>query len=276
MATDESNQRPSNENLETNSGTNSARSAGTSGDGGNSGAVFDEFLDNAGHELRTPITALKAQIQLIQRRWSKIDVDANDRAAVGRMLYHVDRLNYHLQVFLDAAHITKGNLDLLPAGDPFDLVHTVDRMARSYRAGNPSTVFSVTGPDDDEEIANNWDLLRVETILSVLLANAVRYGQGKPITLAVTRQDGRARVEVSDEGIGVPPEDRERIFEPYVRGSNATGKGVGLGLSVARALAQALGGDLGMEPRPEGGSTFWLHIPLSHYRTLRDIATGAK
>lgn len=235
-------------------------------------AVFDEFLDNAGHELRTPITALKGQIQLMQRRWMQADVDARDRETLGRMLYQVERLNYHLQVFLDAAHITKGNLDLMPSESAFDLPHMVERMTRTYRAGHPSLSISLRVPEDDEELVNNWDLLRVETILSVLLANAVRYGASHPITITVTREDDAARIAVSDEGIGVPPEDRERIFEPYMRGSNATGKGVGLGLSVARALARAHGGEVGVTPREEGGSTFWLRLPLTHYQTLRDMA----
>ena len=96
-----------------------------------------------------------------------------------------------------------------------------------------------------------------------LLANAVRYGpEGQPITISVEDAPPDLRVRVADRGPGVPPDLRDRIFEPFERFDPNSGLGTGLGLPVSRRLAEVLGGRLMVEDTPGGGATFVLVLPM--------------
>jgi two-component system sensor histidine kinase KdpD len=107
------------------------------------------------------------------------------------------------------------------------------------------------------------DPVRFNQILVNLLSNAVRHGpQGQPIMIQVEAAGPDVRVRVIDRGLGVPPDVRERIFEPFERFDPHSGLGTGLGLPVSRRLAKVLGGRLSVEDTPGGGATFVLMIPM--------------
>jgi signal transduction histidine kinase len=94
-----------------------------------------------------------------------------------------------------------------------------------------------------------------------LLSNAVKYGEGKPVHVRVLREGAGAAVEVTDSGPGIPAADLSRIFDDFVRLDDATGQGTGLGLPIARRLAQLLGGSLEVSSALGEGSTFRLVLP---------------
>lgn len=233
---------------------------------------LEEFLDLAGHELRIPITALKGQLQLMQRRWRKQGASPEQLSDLDRMLYYTERLNSMLQVMLDAFHAAEGDLQLLPAEAEYDLG---DLIARLLTTGSASHAIHFPRPTDEPPIMGNWDRTRIETVVSILLANAIKYDPSGEITVTLTREGSQARIEVSDRGVGVPAKERARIFAPYTHGSNVENAGMGLGLYVAREIVRAHGGQIGVKPRKDGGSVFWFTLPLARIVTLSERAAQA-
>jgi signal transduction histidine kinase len=121
----------------------------------------------------------------------------------------------------------------------------------------------------DTPVFGRWDRLRVEQIVSNLIANAAKYGAGRPIDVRVFGDDGRARIEVADHGIGIPREEQARIFDRFERGVSAWNYGgLGLGLFIARQLVQALGGSVAVQSEPGAGAVFTVELPMEGPRPL--------
>jgi signal transduction histidine kinase len=105
------------------------------------------------------------------------------------------------------------------------------------------------------------DARRIRQILLNLLTNAVKFGHGRPVDVRVGRENGRVQVEVHDRGPGIAPEDVPRIFEDFVQLGDHPATGTGLGLPIARRLAEMLGGALEVDSTPGAGSVFRLYLP---------------
>jgi signal transduction histidine kinase len=222
-----------------------------------SGAT-DEFLDLAGHELRSPITALKGHVQLLQRRLRRQAGRETDLADLDKVMFQVERLTHELDTYLEAVHIERGRFELIPAG--CDLVAITERLVELYARGVVS--HGIHLETAERELAGQWDRHRLQLAVACLLSNAVKYSRGGEVVVRLTREGALARVEISDRGIGVPPADRQQIFTAYVRGSNAENAGAGLGLFVAREIVRASKGRIGVRGRRGGGSVFWFTLPL--------------
>jgi len=219
--------------------------------------ALDEFIDIAGHELRIPITAMKGQVQLMQRRLRKDAGRERDLADLDKIAYQIERLNQELDVYLAAAHITKRRLEIHP--EPGDLVAIVERVAAIYARG--SAAHTVRFESAEGSIAGEWDRRRIEQVLGVLIGNALKYSPAGEVVVRIAGGEGAARIEVADRGVGVPTGERTKIFEAYTQGSNVENGGVGLGLYVARAIMRKHAGRLGVRARPGGGSVFWIELP---------------
>lgn len=249
--------------------TRPKRSAGAQKQQARDGFSLDDFLDLAGHELRIPITALKGQLQLLQRRLRKQEGRATELAELDRMLYQVERLNHQLGVFLDTTHISQKRMQLLPG--MCDLVPLAQRVSALYAVGAPGhEVHLEVAPDAlAQGLVGHWDRLRVEAALGELLGNALKYSPEGEIVVRLSRENGQARVEVEDAGMGVPAADRARIFQPYAHAANAENAGVGLGLYATRAAIRKMGGKIGVRSRRGGkGSVFWFTLPLAELEPL--------
>lgn len=218
----------------------------------------DEFLDIAGHELRSPITALKGHAQLLQRRLRKQEGREDDLAEVSKMVYQIERISHQLDVYLSAFHISRDKFAILPTET--DLVAAIRRVVSIFAAG--CTGHTIRFESSDEHVMGVWDRKRIEAIISALLNNAIKFSPGGEITVCISRTGDAARVEVSDHGIGVPASERNAIFQPYVHGSNAENAGAGLGLHVAREAVRRQHGHIGVRARPGGGSVFWFTLPF--------------
>lgn len=213
------------------------------------------FLADAAHELRTPVAGISALAQSLQRdaeqrpdrvgRWSELLVGESARASrlVGDMLDSVRAEN--------TSELALADTDLA------DVVRrTVDRAALLY----PQVRFEVDGP---QPVPVRVDVGRVEQIVSNVLDNAARFTPAGGSVRVTTGADSQAFVTVDDEGPGVAEADRERIFERLVRLNSARDRssgGVGLGLSIARTLARAHGGELVCAAGPTG-ARFRLTLP---------------
>jgi signal transduction histidine kinase len=114
-------------------------------------------------------------------------------------------------------------------------------------------------------VVGYWDRSRLNQVVSNLVANAFKYGQGRPVIVRVAGNNERdwARLEVTDNGPGIAPELHGRIFEPFKR-AVATGQqdGLGLGLYIVRSIVQQMGGAVHVESRPGSGATFVVELPL--------------
>ncbi len=217
----------------------------------------DLLLDIAAHELRTPITSLKGHIQLLQRRFRKQPDRESDLAELRKMVYQVERINHFIDIFLGVTHLTQDRYEIHPT--VFDMTADARRIVEMINAGSSAPEVTL---DATETIIGEWDRRHISEALLALLMNAIKFSPDEGVLLRLRGTDGIVRVEVCDRGPGVPEDERQSIFEPYVTGSNVENSGAGLGLYVAREAVTRHAGRIGMLPRPGGGSIFWFEIPL--------------
>ena len=218
----------------------------------------DRLLDIAAHELRTPITALKGHIQLLQRRMRDQPERDSDMKELRKMFYQVERLNHYIDIFLGVTHLSQDRFEMHPT--VYDLTADAQRVVETLNAGSSAPPIEF---DANEHVIGEWDRRHVNEILLALLTNALKYSPGGGIILRLRHKNGGVHVEVYDRGPGIPQGDRQRIFEPYATASNTENSGAGLGLYVAGEAVKRHSGRIGVRPRPGGGSVFWFEMPLS-------------
>lgn len=219
----------------------------------------DDVLDIAAHELRTPITALKGHVQLLQRRIRRHGGREQELAEINKMMYQIERMNHQLDIYLAASHLARKKFAVLP--DEADLTATIRRTFDVYVKGTTGRQLTLIEPD--RSVLGVWDRRRIDQAYTALLTNAVKFSpEASEIETRIIRGSGTVRIEVSDRGMGVPVEERKHIFAPYARGSNVENTGPGLGLYIAREAVRRQGGRIGMRARPGGGSIFWISLPL--------------
>jgi two-component system OmpR family sensor kinase len=219
------------------------------------------FVADASHELRTPLMSVRGYADLFQYAAANAPEErdkhlARLRAEAARMGVLLDDLL--LLARLDAAEV---ETPLRPA--EADLVKLVEHAADAFRASHPDHPLTVTpGP---EELRLPLDPQRIRQVLDNLLTNAaVHTPAGTAVSVGVRVTDGRALVRVADAGPGIPPEDRERVFDRFYRVDKARSRdrgGSGLGLAVAGSLVQAHGGTIELTGEP-GATVFTVALPL--------------
>jgi signal transduction histidine kinase len=218
------------------------------------------FLAGVAHDLRNPLGALKLSANLLTRG-ATLPPEEKVRQTLTRIVSQVEHLNRMVDDLLDRTRIEAGHLELrLEACDLRGLVSDVVEL---HRPASPRHEFELTVPP--EPVPIRCDATRLGQVLTNLVSNAVKYSpEGGRIRIRLEREGARAVLAVSDEGIGIAEEDRQRIFEPFKRSKapRADIPGVGLGLSVARQLVLAHGGDIEVESRLGEGSTFRVRLPL--------------
>jgi PAS domain S-box-containing protein len=223
----------------------------------------DEFLHIASHELRTPLTSLRLQLESLRGALGRAEVLPRERlhAKAESALRASERLGTLVDELLDVSRIAEGAVVVAPEeGDLVAAVREVaERMAPdAARAGSEVHVLA------PEALRARFDPARLEQALTHLVANALKYGAGKPVDLVVQRQGAAARLLVRDRGIGIDPAERERIFGRFERAvSSRHYGGLGLGLFVARRLVEAHGGTIAVDSSPGEGSTFAIELPLA-------------
>jgi signal transduction histidine kinase len=167
-----------------------------------------------------------------------------------------------LDDMLDVSRARTGNLAIVLA--PFDLAASATAVVDAIQdlARNQGVAVTLAAP---ETLPCVGDEFRIEQVITNLLTNALRYGQGKPVavTVGVREQEPEAFISVRDQGMGIAPQDQERIFEQFERTEGAAQvAGLGLGLYIARQIAQAHQGRLEVRSAPGEGAEFILSLPL--------------
>ncbi len=229
----------------------------------------DEFLSLVTHELKTPLTPLKSVAQLIRMRIKRaragerdLDLDALERnvAIIERQADRMDRIVTDL---LEVSRIGRGRFELQP--EPMDLAAVVHEVANRWSEVAAEDGRHRLEVDVPESLPITGDARRIEQVVANLLANAVKYSpRGGTVSVRIEERPDEVAVVVSDEGIGLTPEDLEVIGkEPFVRSKRATGfAGVGVGLYLSRLVAEGHGGRLAFSSEGEDkGTTARLILP---------------
>ncbi len=224
--------------------------------------IRDAFLAVAGHELRTPITALGLQLQsLAGALESGTFAQQFDRwkERVNKTVRHVGRLDRLVNELLDVSRISSGRHVL--DREEVDLAALAAEIVERHadEAARRSSPLVVTHSGDTR---GNWDRARLDQILTNLVENALKYGEGKPIELRVAGEDASVRLSIHDQGIGIELSAQARIFGRFERAvSERHYAGFGLGLWIVRELVEAHGGAVSFESAPRVGSTFTVVLP---------------
>jgi PAS domain S-box-containing protein len=224
----------------------------------------DDFLSIASHELRTPLTTLRLEIESLRR---SLVLRPETALSNGQLARNVEvagtqttRLVALVENLLDVSRLASGRLEI--ATSEFDLSDLVSEVVGRLRPA----LDAARCPIELVELTSTvgvWDRLRLEQVINNLLSNAIKYGAGNPIQVRVTRGLVYARLEVRDHGIGVAPEDQDRIFQRFERAASGMHYGgFGLGLWISREIVMAQGGAIELESTPGKGSTFTVTLPL--------------
>jgi PAS domain S-box-containing protein len=223
-----------------------------------------QFLNNAAHELGTPLTPIRLQIHLLRSRVRAPGRDLNEVKAVDILDRNFERLGRLVKDLLDSARLQAESMKLHRA--PVDLRDIIYASVETYLA--PSVEAGV-----DLEVGElpplpvECDTSRISQVLDNLLSNAVKFTpSGHHVRVNATIRDGMARISVQDDGNGMKPEDLSRLFKPFTQVHDTMKVikgGTGLGLYISQGLVQAHGGLIHAESAGLGkGSTFWFELPL--------------
>lgn len=219
-------------------------------------AARDEFLSIASHELKTPLTSLILHADAL-RAATRRGAPEQLAGRADLIRRSADRLARLVSSLLDISRIGAGRLDL--EREQTDLAEVVrevaDRFAEEARKAGSDVRVEAT------PAVGSWDRLRVDQVVTNLLANALKYGAGAPVDVRVRAEGGRAVLTVRDRGIGISEEDQRRIFQRFERAvSQRNYGGFGLGLWIVRQIVEAQGGTVRVESAPGRGSTFTVEL----------------
>jgi PAS domain S-box-containing protein len=219
----------------------------------------DEFLSVASHELRTPVTALQLQLQLLHRAAQRSLVAPQLlEGKVDALERQTRRIALLVNELLDVSRMRLGRLEL--RYEVLDLGEVARQVAEHLREEMLRSGSALQL--DVQPVEGRWDRLRVEQVVTNLLENASKFGEGKPILLSVEADERWARLRVEDRGMGIPTEYHGRVFERFERAVSAEHfGGLGLGLYVARHIVEAHGGRIRVASAPGEGATFTVELP---------------
>jgi signal transduction histidine kinase len=216
-----------------------------------------ELISIVSHELRTPLASVLGFTSLLLQRDFE---DAERRRYLGIIDAQSRRLAELLNDFLDAQRVEEGRLEM--SFEPLDLASLLREQAQLF-AGQ-SDAHEIRLDLDNEPFLIVGDRDRLGQVLANLLSNAIKYSpDGGVVELSGERENGLVRVQVRDEGRGIPRAEQPRIFTKFFRGdAGASGiGGTGLGLALAREIVEAHGGHIGFKSELGTGSTFWFEVP---------------
>ena len=214
----------------------------------------EDFVSIASHELKTPLTPLKLQLASLQRHLPEDRGTILTRLAVADR--QVDKMDELVRQLLDVSRIAAGRFQLEPQW--IDVGRIVERVIERFATNQAGSVLTLRGEAPEALL----DPFRIEQVVTNLVANAVKYGQGKPVDVEVASVHDRVRITVRDQGIGIGPREQARIFDRFERAvSSGQYGGFGLGLWIARQVVEASGGRIFVTSEPGKGAEFTVVLP---------------
>ncbi len=236
-------------------------------------AQMDEQMGFVSHELRSPLTSVRAAVQLSRLRLARwhdhppADWPAQATALsdlLGTADHHVALLNRLIEDLLDATRVQSNKLTLNPA--PADLVATVQDAVAAQRLAWPERIITLAAP---AALPATVDATRIGQVVTNYLTNALKFAPAETsVAVTVAIEDGQARVAVRDHGPGLTVAQQAQVWErlyqvPQAVRSAGTVRGLGLGLYLCQAIITSHGGQVGVTSQPGQGATFWFTLPLA-------------
>jgi PAS domain S-box-containing protein len=223
----------------------------------------DQIVANVSHELRTPLTAIDGWVQVLLGE-EPGPLNADQRRFLGTVKRNSERLMRLVGDLLVAGQIEAGKLTLeLGDVDVAELAHETAELVASTAQAKQITL-DLQG---DEHAFVRGDRQRLGQLLTNLVNNAIKFTPEEgSVTVAVAAHDGTCRISVRDTGIGIPPDEREHLFERFYRTTNATSRGIkgtGLGLAISKAIAESHEGTLKLGDADGPGTEFVVELPLA-------------
>jgi PAS domain S-box-containing protein len=240
----------------------------------------DEFLASVSHDLKTPATIIKGRANLLHRALAR--AEAVPTATVIEGLTSIDESTIQLvrlvDELLDITRWRMGQVIELDLG-PADIVDIARRLGAEYQNMSPRHTIRVE--TDVKRVVGDWDEARIERVMANLLSNAVKYSpKGGEIVVRTTELDREgeawAAFSVSDKGIGIPPAEINKVFEPYFRASNVQRSisGTGVGLAGTRHIVEQHAGEIQVDSEVGRGTTFTVVLPLLRDQPDEELETG--
>lgn len=226
----------------------------------------DDFMSIVSHEVRTPLNGLILETQLRKMHLARDNTEAFSldklRVMVERDERQIKSLIRLIEDMLDVSRIRTGKLSIRPAC--FDLAQLVAGLLENF-SQQFTDAESPLSFDAPQPVVGTWDQYRIEQVIANLLTNALRYGAKSPILVRVYIEGDSACVDVADHGIGISPENQQRIFQQFERVSpNQASAGLGLGLYICEQIVTAHGGSISVQSELGEGALFHVSLPLSN------------
>jgi signal transduction histidine kinase len=243
---------------------------------------MDEFIGIAGHEFRTPLTTLKANLQMAARRLRRIRVQSNGQSnqepippaelipLIDRAGASTDRLERLTNDLLDMSRIKAGELVLRPV--PVDLGSLISDCVIEQQIINPTRVITLEIPDQPVPVVADAD--RIRQAMTNYVSNALKFSSDdKAVRVVLSRDEQHARVAVKDQGPGIPEDELDDVWKQFYRAPNVThlsgsNIGLGLGLYISKTIITQHGGAVGVASARGEGATFWFTLPLAGGREM--------
>ncbi len=226
--------------------------------------VRDEFLSIASHELKTPLTSLKLQLEMQERRLGNTKSES-ELKATKMSSKQVDRIARLIDDMLDVSRITSGKMAIkVEECSLNEIVKEVDaRLNAQAEAAKCKVTLNFI-----EEVRGYWDRFRLEQVVTNLYTNAIKYGQGGPVTILVNRKNDHAILSIKDKGLGISLENQSRIFGQFERAANKNEiSGLGLGLYICQQIVELHKGSIRVESELGKGANFIVELPLQSLKT---------
>lgn len=220
----------------------------------------DGFISMASHELKTPLTALKLHISMARRKYAHEGLTPEEtERLITSSDYQTQRVVRIVDDMLNVSRIQSGKFEI--EMEELELSKLVKSTLESYF---PTFLDSGLLTVDAQEACGFWDPYKMEQVVLNLVNNAIRYGDNKQIHVSARKLEDRVQLSVKDNGMGIPPQDQQRIFEKFERGrASAAFGGLGLGLYICKEIVVAHGGSIELVSEVGKGSEFIVNLPLS-------------
>lgn len=226
----------------------------------------DEFISIASHELKTPLTSIKAYLQLLDRSMQVVG-DKTVLNYLQRTQVQIEKLHTLISDLLDISKIESGKLKFNKKNFSFkDLLQgTIETIEQTH----PGCIINMKGNSDVQVYGDDG---RIEQVLINYLTNAIKYSPDcKEVEVVSTVGNGELRVSVKDRGIGISPEKQENIFQKFYRAEDSANRfqGLGIGLYICAEIIKRHNGSYGVASEPGKGSVFYFSIPIVNHSIHR-------
>jgi PAS domain S-box-containing protein len=219
----------------------------------------DDFISIASHELKTPLTSLKAALQLLNRM--KENPSIKMLPMIVQANKSLDKVNVLVEDLLNASKLNEGQLHINPKS--FILANVIIDSCQYIRTEGVYTIKT----EGDMNVEVYADAVRIDQIVINFITNAIKYApESKEIIIHIEKTNGMAKVSVTDKGLGIPAEKQRFLFDRYYRVDNSGSQytGLGLGLYICAEIIKVHHGEIGVISEAGKGSTFWFTLPVAY------------